>query len=84
MPSKKICLGPSTLLAFALRRLDLDAALERVSHAMQVRVEAVRLPFAEAAIDVDRPSDLALVTRILAGDQSRRSPSSLKQPLSES
>lgn len=76
--------GPSTLLAFALRRLDLDAALERVSHAMQVRVEAVRLPFAEAAIDVDRPSDLALVTRILAGDQSRRSPSSLKQPLSES
>lgn len=59
--------GPTTLLAFALRRLDLDAALERVSQAMQARVEAVRLPFAEAAIDVDRPADLALVTKILAG-----------------
>ncbi len=76
--------GTGTLLALALRRLDLDAALEQVSRAMQARVEAVRLPFAEAAIDVDRPSDLALVTRILAGDQSRRSPSSVKRSLSES
>ena len=76
--------GPGTLLAFALRRLDLDAALERVSQAMQARVEAVRLPFAEAAIDVDRPADLALVSRILAGDQSRRSPSSVKRSLAES
>ena len=53
------------LLLFALRRLTLDAALQRVSNAMGCRVSAVRMPFAEAAIDVDRPSDLELVRRIL-------------------
>jgi len=58
--------GVRTLLAFLLRRLDLDGALARVSDAMGVRVRAVRLPFAEAAIDVDRPADLALAERILA------------------
>jgi len=58
--------GLGTLLRFALRRLDLDAALARVSDAMGVRVRALRLPFAEAAIDVDRPADLELAERILA------------------
>lgn len=56
--------GPATLALFALRRLDLEAGLARVSAAMGVRVRAVSLPFAEAAIDVDRPADLELVTRI--------------------
>ena len=58
--------GPVALLLFLLRRLDLDAALERVSRAMGVRVRAVPLPWAEAAIDVDRPADLELVNRIFA------------------
>jgi GTP:adenosylcobinamide-phosphate guanylyltransferase len=58
--------GAVALLLFLLRRLDLDAAFERVSHAMGVRVRAVRMPWAEAAIDVDRPADLELVNRILA------------------
>jgi hypothetical protein len=57
--------GPRALLAFALRRLTLDAALARASEAIGCRVAPVRLPFAEAAIDVDRPSDLVLVTKIL-------------------
>jgi GTP:adenosylcobinamide-phosphate guanylyltransferase len=58
--------GPLTLLLFALRRLRLDQALERASRAIGCRIRAVSLPFAEAAIDVDRPSDLALVSEILA------------------
>ena len=58
--------GPDALLLFALRRLRFDAALGRGSAAIGCRVDAVRLPFAEAAIDVDRPSDHALVSRILA------------------
>ena len=58
--------GPVSLVLFALRRLTLDAALERASRAIGCRVGAVSLPFAEAAIDVDRPSDLVLVERILA------------------
>ena len=58
--------GASALLRFALRRLDLDAALAIVSRTMETRVGVVKLPFAEAAIDVDRPADHALSTRILA------------------
>jgi GTP:adenosylcobinamide-phosphate guanylyltransferase len=62
-----LAFGPRALFLFWRRRLDLDAALERVSQVMGARVRAVRMPFAEAAIDVDRASDLALATRILAG-----------------
>ncbi len=58
--------GPMTLLLFALRRLSLEAALERASRVIGCRIRAVPLPFAEAAIDVDRPSDLALVSEILS------------------
>ena len=57
--------GPKALLLFALRRLSFEAALDRASESIGCRVRAVRLPFAEAAIDVDHPSDLALVTRVL-------------------
>jgi GTP:adenosylcobinamide-phosphate guanylyltransferase len=62
--------GPMALLGFALRRLSLDSALARASDAIGCSVRAVRLPFAEAAVDVDRPSDLELVTRILAERES--------------
>lgn len=62
--------GPVNLLLFLLRRLDLDAALERASKVIGARVAAVTLPFAEAAIDVDRPSDLELVTRLLSKNRS--------------
>lgn len=62
--------GPVSLLLFALRRLTLDAALTRMSKAIGARIEAVRLPFAEAAVDVDRPSDLELAERILGERES--------------
>jgi len=61
-----LAFGPRALFLFWRRRLDLDAALERVSRVIGARVRAVRMPFAEAAIDVDRASDLALATRIVA------------------
>jgi len=57
--------GPLSLLLFLLRRLTLGAALERVSRAIGARARAIRMPWAEAAIDVDRPSDLELVNQIL-------------------
>jgi len=56
-------LGPLALLA--LRRLALEDALARASARMGARIEAVRLPFAECAVDVDRPEDLELVGRLL-------------------
>jgi GTP:adenosylcobinamide-phosphate guanylyltransferase len=57
--------GPKSLLLFALRRLSFEAALDRASESIGCRIRAIPLPFAEAAIDVDRPSDLELVTRAL-------------------
>ena len=57
---------PISLLLFALRRLDVNALMARVSRALGVEIRAVPLPFAEAAIDVDRPADLALVNGILS------------------
>jgi GTP:adenosylcobinamide-phosphate guanylyltransferase len=74
--------GPIALTLFALRRLSLDAALARASGSIGAVVDAARLPFAEAAVDVDKPEDLELVTRLLAeregspGAPSERSSSS--------
>ena len=58
--------GPRTLLSFLLGRLELAAAVDRLSAMLGVRLRVVTMPFAEAAIDVDKPSDLALVEKIFA------------------
>lgn len=63
--------GPAALILFLLGRLTLDGALARASAVIGARIEAVRLPMAEAAIDVDRPSDLALANRLLGDYDSR-------------
>jgi len=57
--------GPGLLLAYVLRWLTLEQALVRASRVMGVRAVAVTLDDAEAAIDVDKPADLALVETIL-------------------
>lgn len=57
--------GPELLLGYLFGRLTLDAAMERASGRLGCRVRAVKLPFAEAAIDVDKPADLVLVERLL-------------------
>jgi len=59
--------GPVSLALFLARRLDLDAALARASRAIGARVAAVRLPFPEAAVDVDKPEDLALARSLVDG-----------------
>jgi GTP:adenosylcobinamide-phosphate guanylyltransferase len=61
-----LAFGIGTLLLFLARRLDLDAALVRVSHVVGARVAAVELEIAEAAVDVDKIEDLILVRQILA------------------
>ena len=58
--------GLGTLLLFVLRRLTLAEAMTRVSRAVGAQVEAVALPIAEAAVDVDKIEDLELVRTILA------------------
>jgi GTP:adenosylcobinamide-phosphate guanylyltransferase len=59
-------IGPLTLLQFVLGMLDLEAALRRFSAIVGATVRAVNMPFAEAAIDVDKPADLELAEQVLA------------------
>jgi GTP:adenosylcobinamide-phosphate guanylyltransferase len=58
-------LGPFTAARYAAGMLPLRAALDRLGRLAAVRVEAVELPFGQAAIDVDKPADLDLVRRIV-------------------
>lgn len=58
--------GISTLALFVAGRLSLDAGMQRLSRAVGAKAAAVRMPFATAAIDVDKPADLELVETILA------------------
>jgi CTP:molybdopterin cytidylyltransferase MocA len=58
-------IGLGALIRYALGMLSLDAAFEHVSKATGARISPVLLPFAEAATDVDKPSDHALVEGIL-------------------
>lgn len=60
--------GWRALAAYLLGRLSLDEAMSQVATVIGCRVHAVRLPFAEAAIDVDKVADLELVERILAAE----------------
>jgi len=57
--------GIGTLVAYVLGRLTLEQGLARLSRTLGVDARAVIVPTAEAAIDVDKPSDLTLVEEIL-------------------
>jgi GTP:adenosylcobinamide-phosphate guanylyltransferase len=58
--------GLLTLVLAALRRLDLQTGLARVSRVICARIAVVPMPFPECAIDVDTLDDLATAARILA------------------
>lgn len=57
--------GLWSLLLFLFGRLTLAEAVERAAGVMGLQAAAVEMPFPTAPIDVDKPSDLALVRRIL-------------------
>lgn len=60
-------IGPGLLLRFLFRRFtSLEGVFAYGSRRIGVRLKPVVLPFADAAIDVDKPSDLAVVEAILA------------------
>jgi MobA-like NTP transferase domain len=59
-------LGIGMLLKYITGGLTLKIAFEHASKSLNINAKPVILPFAEAAIDVDKPSDLELVTQILA------------------
>ena len=59
-------LGPLILLRALTRTITLDGAVATLGRRLGLAAKAVVLPYAEAAIDVDKPEDLELVERILA------------------
>jgi len=63
--------GPMAIIRFLTGTLSLDGAFALVSRKLGFSVAPVIMPFAEAAIDVDKPADKELAEAILAGRRSR-------------
>ena len=57
--------GPVALLRFLTRTLTLDSAFALASRRLGLTARPVLMPFAEAAVDVDKPADKELAERIL-------------------
>lgn len=57
--------GPWLLLRAISRTISFRDAMAQAGQRMALRAEPIILPIAEAAIDVDKPGDLELVTRVL-------------------
>lgn len=57
--------GVGAILQYLFGRLSLDGAFAFASRKLGIAARPVLLPFAEAAIDLDKPSDLPVVERIL-------------------
>lgn len=64
--------GVTSLVAYLSGRLTLAAALRRASHRVGADVRAVVLRQADAAVDVDKEEDLALVEQILVDRRVKR------------
>ena len=64
-------LGIGMLLKYISGGLTLNMAFKHASKTLNINAKPIILPFAEAAIDVDKPSDLELVTDILRHRQTR-------------
>ena len=57
--------GIWNMVGLMLRSFTVDSAFKRASKALGAETVAIKLPFAEAAIDVDSPRDYMQVTKIL-------------------
>jgi hypothetical protein len=66
-------MGWSAVLLYLLGQLSLDRALAKLSKRMKLKVGVVKLPFADAAVDVDKVEDWHLVESILA-DRHEKAP----------
>ena len=58
--------GPVALFRFATGMLSLDSAFALASRRLGLVARPVLMPFAEAAVDVDKPADKELAERIVA------------------
>jgi GTP:adenosylcobinamide-phosphate guanylyltransferase len=61
--------GPIALLRFAVGWISVNSAFRLISKRLGITARSVLMPFAEAAIDVDKPADFELAETILASRQ---------------
>ncbi len=61
-------LGLMVVLRYLFGVLTLDEALARLSRRLKIDVAAVKMPFADAAVDVDTPDDWKFVEDIATGN----------------
>lgn len=59
-------IGPLTLLLYLTRRMRMADLTRRLTRKTGARAALVPIPFPEAAVDVDKPEDLAVVEKVLA------------------
>ena len=64
--------GLPSLFSYLVGRLSLAAAMRRVSKVLGLSVQAVQLSDGRAAIDVDKPGDLAMVRDLISRDSGPR------------
>ncbi len=60
-----LLIGPQMLLGYALGLLTLDAAVALIGRRAGVKAAAILTPYGLAAVDVDKPSDIDLVRRLV-------------------
>ena len=58
--------GPTAIARFVFGGFDLDSAFRAASKRLDLKARPVLMPFAEAAVDVDKPADKELAESILA------------------
>ena len=63
-------LGYDTLLLLLLRAITLEGAVNKVTKRLNLTGQAVVCPYAEVAMDVDKPHQLELLRADLAGENS--------------
>lgn len=74
-PWRLVCaFGPVALIRYLTGFIDLDGAFALASRRLGLAARAIQMPFANAAIDVDKPEDKELVEQVLAAR--RRPPTS--------
>ncbi len=58
-------IGLDILFGFLFRRFTLDETAARVSHRLGIKAQAVLCPFAEAGMDIDKPSQYDIIRKDL-------------------
>ena len=59
-------IGPGLLLRLLLKQIPFENAISEIGHRLGLEARALQIPYARAGVDVDKPSDHALVESLLA------------------